>query len=140
MRFIHALVITLSLAWISLATAKDFDALLKEAVQGESYAQYDLGVIYSQGLGVPQDYNEAVRWYRKAAEQGDSDAQYNLGVMNIQGNGVPEDYITAHMWLNLAAAQGHVSAAEYRSKLTALMTSQQIAEAQAAARKWASTH
>ena len=32
-----------------------------------------------KGQGVPQDYAEAVKWYRLAAEQGNADAQYNLG-------------------------------------------------------------
>ena len=31
---------------------------------------YNLGSIYREALGVPQDYAEAVRWYHKAAEQG----------------------------------------------------------------------
>ena len=44
-------------------------------------AQYNLGVMYDNGDGVPQDYKEAVKWYRLAAEQGDASAQYNLGLM-----------------------------------------------------------
>ncbi len=39
------------------------------AKQGNANAQYNLGVMYNEGLGVPQDYAEGVRWYRKAAEQ-----------------------------------------------------------------------
>jgi TPR repeat protein len=38
-------------------------------------AQYNLGHCYAEGLGVEQDYTQAVHWYRKAAEQGDTDAQ-----------------------------------------------------------------
>jgi TPR repeat protein len=34
--------------------------------------------MYANGQGVPQDYGEAIRWYRKAAEQGFADAQFNL--------------------------------------------------------------
>ena len=34
---------------------------------------------------MPQDYAEAVRWYRKAADQGDADAQSNLGGMYANG-------------------------------------------------------
>ena len=30
---------------------------------------------------MPQDYSEAVKWYRLAADQGNATAQYNLGVM-----------------------------------------------------------
>ncbi len=42
------------------------------AKQGDADAQYNLVIMYSSGEGVPQDYAEAVRWYRKAAEQGDA--------------------------------------------------------------------
>jgi len=42
-----------------------------------------LGLIYSKGQGVPQDYKEAVKWYRLSAEQGVAQAQYNLGVWLI---------------------------------------------------------
>jgi len=37
--------------------------------------------MYDKGKGVPQDYKQAVEWYRKAADQGDARAQLNLGVM-----------------------------------------------------------
>ena len=61
-------------------------------------------MIYDLGLGVPQDAQEALKWYRKAAEQGDASAQLNLGVMYHEGQGVPQDFIRAHMWYNVAAA------------------------------------
>jgi hypothetical protein len=51
------------------------------AKQGTAEAQYNLGVMYDKGRGVPQDHAEAVQWYRKAAEQGDAGAQYNLGLI-----------------------------------------------------------
>ena len=46
---------------------------------GASTAQYNLGVMHYYGI-VPQDFREAVKWYRKSAKQGHSTAQYNLGV------------------------------------------------------------
>jgi len=55
------------------------------AEAGEAIAQYNLGVLYAVGRGVPQDDAEAVRWYRLAAEQGDADAQNNLGFMYANG-------------------------------------------------------
>ena len=55
--------------------------VLPGAEQGIAGAQHFLGFMYGAGLGVPQDYAEAVRWYRRAAEQGDASAQNNLGVM-----------------------------------------------------------
>ena len=45
------------------------------------HAQYNLGVKYDTGEGVPQDAAEAVRWFRLAAEQGIASVQNNLGLM-----------------------------------------------------------
>ena len=61
------------------------------AEQGDVHAQYNLGWLYQQGDGVPQDYAEAANWYRKAAEQGFTPAQTNLGFMYEKVNGVPQD-------------------------------------------------
>jgi TPR repeat protein len=87
-------------------------------------------------MGVPQDYAEAVKWFRRAAEQGQAGAQYNLGLMYGNGDGVPQDHMLAHMWFNLAAAQGLVPAKENRDIAAKRMTSEQIAEAQRLAREW----
>ena len=59
---------------------------------------------------MPQDYAEAVKWYRKAADQGDAAAQFNLGVMYATGQGVPQDYAEAVKWYRKAAEQGHAGA------------------------------
>jgi uncharacterized protein len=40
------------------------------AEQGNSYAQYEIGRIYSNGHGVPQNFAEALKWFRLAADQG----------------------------------------------------------------------
>ena len=55
---------------------------------------------------MPQDYAEALKWYRLAAEQGNLDAQYSLGVMYHNGEGVPVDYAEALKWFGLAVAPG----------------------------------
>ena len=73
-------------------------------------AQFNLGLMYHNGQGVPQDYREAVRWYRMAADQGDADAQFNLGVMYDNGRGVPQDYAEAVRWYRKAADQGYADA------------------------------
>ena len=80
------------------------------AEQGDAKAQYNLGVMYSKGLGVPQDHKEAVRLYRLSAEQGDADAQYNLGLMYDKGQGVLQDYKEAVRLFRLSAEQGNVYA------------------------------
>ena len=73
-------------------------------------AQYNLGVMYDTGRGVPQDYAEAVRWYRKAADQGHAKAQSDLGVMYKNGEGVSQDYAEAVKWYRKAAEQGYALA------------------------------
>jgi uncharacterized protein len=87
-----------------------FESVKKGAAQGEVKAQTTLGVMYDKGKGVPQDYPEALKWYRLAATQGDALAQYNLGVMYDMGKGVPQDYAEALKWYRLAAAQGDAEA------------------------------
>ncbi len=51
--------------------------------------------MYEKGQGVPQDYAEAVSWYRKAAEQGDAYAQTIRLVRRVMrsrdGEGVIQD-------------------------------------------------
>ena len=89
----------------------DYATALKEfmplAEQGDASAQYNLGQIYRQGLGVPEDYKTAEKWYILSAEQGDAKAQYNLGVTYALGQGVIEDKVYAHMWANIANSNGH---------------------------------
>ena len=77
-----------------------------DAEEGNAKAQYELGSAYASGVGVPQDYKEAVNWYRRAAEQGNVDAQFELGMMYLTGTGVSPDYEEAVKWYRLAAEQG----------------------------------
>jgi TPR repeat protein len=106
------------------------------AEQGVPGAQYNLGVMYANGEGVPKDEREAVRWYRKAAEQGAPSAQFNLAYLYATGRGVPKDDVQAYVWWNLAAAQGHEDANKNREIIARSMTPSQIAEAQAFSRNW----
>jgi TPR repeat protein len=76
------------------------------AEAGDAYAQYILGVIYSNGIGVKQDYVEAVIWYRRAAKAGNVDAQYNLGMMYSNEYGVEQNYVEAFTWYRYAAETG----------------------------------
>ena len=45
--------------------------------------------MYAKGQGTPQNYAEALKWFRLAANQGDADAQYNLGLVYAGSRGVP---------------------------------------------------
>ena len=82
----------------------------QRADSGDAQAQYDLGEMYSQGRGVPQDYAEAARWYRMAAEKGNPEAQDRIGFMYYNGRGVSQDYSEAARWTRKAADQGNAQA------------------------------
>ncbi len=70
----------------------DYTTELKEwkplAEGGYIYAEYDLGIMCYIGRGVPQDYQEAVKWFTLAAEQGSLQAQHNMAFLYYNGQGV----------------------------------------------------
>ena len=74
------------------------------ALQGYAPAQAWLGSLYSQGRGVPQNYQLSAYWYRCAAVQGNPYGQFLVGLLYDKGLGVPQDYVLAHAWVNLATA------------------------------------
>ena len=88
----------------------DFRGTLQAAERGNVKAQNNLGVMYEKGLGVHQDYTQAMKWYRKAAEQGLAQAQSNLGVMYGKGQGIRQDDKQAVYWYRKAAEQGNAKA------------------------------
>jgi TPR repeat protein len=82
-----------------------FKQTLKKAETGDAKAQYYIGLMYSVGEDVPQDYKEAARWLCRSAEKGNVDAQFNIGFMYYNGEGVPKDYKEAFKWYIKAAEQ-----------------------------------
>ena len=60
------------------------------AEKGHVEAQYDLGLLYEQGLyETTVDCQEAARWFQMAAEMGHAKAQICLGLLHFNGTGVP---------------------------------------------------
>ena len=92
------------------STSTEFERTLQIAKTGAAEAQSNLGVMYVNGTGVPQDDVEAVKWYRKSAEQGFAMAQLKLGAMYENGRGVPQDHVGAVKWYRMAAEQGDAEA------------------------------
>ena len=65
------------------------------------------------------------------------DELFRLGLLYSTGQGgAPLDLVSAHMLFNLAALRGSEEAKSYRRELSREMDSQDIAEAQRAARRW----
>lgn len=84
--------------------------LREKAERGDAAAQAELGSCYLKGEGVPQDHNEAAKWFRLAAEQGHAGAQTRLGGAYYFGLGVPRDFREAVKWCRLAVEQDNVDA------------------------------
>jgi hypothetical protein len=124
----------------------EFLTVKAKAEKGDATAQFNLGLMYMNDLGVEKDYAEAVKWYRKSAEQGNANAQNILGIMYEKGNGVEKDYVEALKWYNKAAFSNLMSqwkgpqrpelsetepdAAKNAADLKKLMSPQQVGEAQ----------
>ena len=71
-----------------------------------SEAQNNLAVMYLEGKGVEQNFEEARHWFQEAAEQGNDLAQYNLAVMYFDAKGVEQNLERTFHWLKQSAEQG----------------------------------
>ena len=76
--------------------------LRKAAELGHAKAMSDLGALYRDGIGVSQDWEEAVKWWTKAVQAGDSDAIYNVGVYHYKQGKLSK----ALLWFHEAATRG----------------------------------
>ena len=112
----------------------DFVGAVKEwrplADGGDAVAQYNLGLLYLDGHGVPQSPMEASNWFRRAAEQDYTAAQHNLGAMYASGQGVKKDFVQAYKWLNICAAKGNTGCVSQRDLIAKKLKAGQIAEGQ----------
>jgi TPR repeat protein len=97
---------------------------------GYASAQFNLGLLYLDGHGVPQNPVEAANWFRRAAEQDYTLAQHNLGAMYGSGQGVKRDYVQAYKWLNICAAKGNSGCVTQRDLIAKKLKPGQVAEGQ----------
>lgn len=111
------------------------DWLKTRADAGDRGAQSALGRFLL--TSAPDRADQAMALMRAAAEGGDVLAQFALAEVLARGDsGDGPDYVEAHKWYNLAATLGHPDAADRREVMGNLMTPDQLAAAQAAARAW----
>src|SRR5580658_537594 len=84
----------------------DYRAAFREwkvaADKGQPEAEYDLGLLYAKGLGVPRDLQAAQQWYEASALQGNAQAEFSLGQMYAQGWGIPSNDASALRWMEMA--------------------------------------
>ena len=90
--------------------------ILREAKEGNADAQIKAGDLYFTGYCSPRDFDEAAKWYRKAAIQGDVSAEMRLASLYESGTGAERDFTLAAKWYRKAAEQGD-SGAQYKLAL-----------------------
>ena len=108
----------------------------EKAQRGDANAMYQLGVLYLNGNGTIQDFEEAAKWFNSAADRNHTLAQYELGKMYRAGFGVDIDLKKSYMWLNLSAAAGSERAALARDEIMRTLSPEQLKQAQSASREW----
>lgn len=85
----------------------------KASDQNHGLAQFNLGIMYLKGQGVPRDQKISMMWMGRAAQGGDAGAQYHLAMrqhrqsLDLTGSDAMELRIEAYKWLRLSAAQGY---------------------------------
>ncbi|MFK5912907.1 MAG: tetratricopeptide repeat protein [Woeseiaceae bacterium] len=85
-------------------------AWLPIAEKDDSYAQYNLGIMYQKGLGVEKNLKAAFAWYKRASANGHTDAMYNLALMYNKGRVVYRSPKDAVKWWRKAAELGNAEA------------------------------
>ncbi len=94
-------------------SAKDkraFAEAFKSAHIGVPQSQYDVGLMYANGIGVEQSFPKAIHWVTLAADRGLATAQYLLATRYASGVAVEKNEYRALTWLVRAAEQGHSKA------------------------------
>lgn len=80
------------------------------AMKGDATAAYEIGVRFAEGKGVAANYDEAAKWYDRAAQVGVVPATFRLGTLYEKGLGVKKDADIARRYYTQAAERGNAKA------------------------------
>jgi localization factor PodJL len=80
------------------------------AMKGDATAAYEIGVRFAEGKGVAANYDEAAKWYDRAAQAGVVPATFRLGTLYEKGLGVKKDADVARRYYTQAAERGNAKA------------------------------
>jgi localization factor PodJL len=80
------------------------------ALKGDATAAYEIGVRFAEGKGVPANYDEAAKWYDRAAKAGVVPAIFRLGTFYEKGLSVKKDVDIARRYYQQAAERGNAKA------------------------------
>lgn len=82
-----------------------------------AHANLVLGMLYKNGKGGKQSYEDAMHCFQLAAQQGYTDAHINIGLLYAKGLGTKRDLQKALYWWQQAAEKGHPTAPGYVRQL-----------------------
>ena len=107
----HVLDVSRFFAWVSTASAQASWVLYFRfaAEKGHRNAWINVAYMYEKGVGITQNFAEAVHWYRRAAEDGHLESQYRLGRHFYRVIGIKRDLRAAAAWVQKAATGGHAA-------------------------------
>ena len=80
------------------------------ALKGDPTAAYEIGVRFAEGKGIAANYDEAAKWYDRAAQAGVVPAIFRLGTFYEKGLSVKKDVDIARRYYLLAADRGNAKA------------------------------
>ena len=110
--------------------------LQQAALQGDTEAQYNLGVLLEQGQAGEPNLEQAFAWLSKAAQQGLAAAQERLGLMYAIGQPMEQDMVEAHKWFVLASTGKNEAAKANLAHSRSLLAADQLLEAERRAELW----
>lgn len=85
-------------------------ALRAAALKGDAAAAYEIGLRYADGKGVPANFDEAAKWYDRAAQAGVVPAMFRIGTLYEKGLSVKKDIDIARRYYVQAADRGNAKA------------------------------
>jgi len=94
----------------ALPTGIGGPALRAAAAAGNPAAEFEIGMRYSEGRGVPANLETAVQWFERAANKGLAPALYRLGSLYEKGQGVKKDLEKARQFYLAGADKGNAKA------------------------------
>jgi localization factor PodJL len=80
------------------------------ALKGDPTAAYEIGLRYAEARGVPANYDEAAKWYDRAAQAGIVPAMFRIGTLYEKGLSVKKDLEVARKYYAAAAERGNAKA------------------------------
>jgi uncharacterized protein len=105
------------------------------AEQHQFNAQYEYGMMLSEGRGVAKDPVDAASWLRKAATRGERRAMRALAHAYRDGIGVPKSRVEAYAWMSNATNSGEQGAPAERDEIAAQLDAAELALALQRARE-----